>query len=454
MHALETLKKLVSQKDVADQVRPAARDTRIRAWEVKPKADFKSPADFEQIPSAGAHFDATARSLARCVTPVSSLDASLMRRTRTTSVEKILVTGGTGFIGGAVLAELINTTYWPQTLIMVRGATPAEARERIVRSLKRFLPDAPIESMLSDDQLIFAGLEDATSLIKEPRIRDVTHVIHSAAVTAFSNHPRIRAINVDASLKFVEVLKACARVQRFVNVGTAWCVGMDVEKLVTEDGEQGSAKHLVPYTESKLEFERLVRRLHADFPFVSARPSIVVGHTRYGTQPSGSIYWVFRSVHVLGKFTCSFDQPMDVVPVDWVAQALMGLAFKEELSFDTYHLSAGEESYSTIAQLDDAIAEGRNVMPTTRAHYVAVDDRQLTKAVYEKRKMLGDANPWLLSRALGLYARFAESGVLFDNSRTLWEGITSPPPFHTYAATCARTSENTSLSAQMEDDFK
>ena len=453
MHALEALKKLVIQKETAEQS-PPARDTRIRAWEVKPKADFKSPADLEYDPIASGRFDARARSLGKTTSIVSSLDASLMRRTRTTSVEKILVTGGTGFIGGAVLCELINTEYWPQTLIMVRGANHAEARERIVRSLKRFLPDAPVESMIADSQIIVAGLEDAKSLVDEPRIRDVSHVIHSAAVTAFSNHPRIRAINVDASLEFVRVLKSCARVQRFINVGTAWCVGMDVEKLVAEDGDQGSAKHVVPYTESKLEFERTVRRLHPDFPFVSARPSIVVGHTKYGTQPSGSIYWVFRSVHVLGKFSCSFDERMDVVPVDWVAQALMRLAFKEELSFDTYHLSAGESSYSTIAQLDDAIAEGRNVPPTTRARYMSVDDRQLTKAVYEKRSMLGDANPWLLSRALGLYARFAESGVLFDNRRTLWEGIVSPPPFHTYAAMCARTSENTSLSAQMEDDFK
>jgi nucleoside-diphosphate-sugar epimerase len=453
MHALEALKNLVTQKDLAEQ-ESSGRDNRIRAWEVKPKADFKGPTGLDACSPAVAIFDATARSFAKQPPAISSLDASLRRPTKTTSIEKILVTGGTGFIGGAVLAELIHSKHWHQTLIMVRGANPKDARDRIVRSLKRFLPDEPIEEMLLDDQIIVAGLEDAKSLLNEPRMANVSHVIHSAAVTAFSNHPRIRAINVDACLEFVEVLKKCARVQRFVNVGTAWCVGMDVEKLVTEDGDQGSAKHIVPYTESKLEFERTVRRLHPDFPFVSARPSIVVGHTQYGTQPSGSIYWVFRSVHVLGKFTCSFDQRMDVVPVDWVAQALMGLALKEELSFDTYHLSAGESSYSTIAQLDDAIAEGRNVQPTTRAHYMSVDDRQLTKAVYDKRKMLGDANPWLLSRALGLYAKFADSGVLFDNQRTLWEGIASPPPFHSYAAMCARTSENTSLAAQMEDDFK
>jgi nucleoside-diphosphate-sugar epimerase len=368
--------------------------------------------------------------------------------------EKILVTGGTGFIGGAVLAELIDTTYWNQVLVMVRAADVKEGRARVVRSLQRFMPGEDVDARISEDQIIVAGLEDSSPLLDERRMRDVTHVIHSAAVTAFSNHPRIRAINVDGSLQFVDVLKKCARVRRFVNVGTAWCVGMDVEKLVREDGDQGSDRHLVPYTESKLEFERSVRRLHPDFAFVSARPSIVVGHTRYGTAPSGSIYWVFRSVQLLGQYTCEFDGKMDVVPVDWVARSLVGLMLKEQLSFDTYHLSAGDCSFSTIGQLDTAIAEGRNVTPHGPTGYKCVGDRELVKAVYDKRKSLGDANPFLLSRALAIYARFAESGVLFDNMRTLTEGIDAPPPFHTYAAICAKTSEHASLATQMEDDFK
>ena len=137
MHALETLKKLVTQKDLAELERPA-RDTRIRAWEVKPKADFKVPADLDNGNPAAIFFDATARSLVKPAGVISSLDASLRRPTKTTSIEKILVTGGTGFIGGAVLAELIHSKHWHQTLIMVRGASPKEARDRIVRSLKRY----------------------------------------------------------------------------------------------------------------------------------------------------------------------------------------------------------------------------------------------------------------------------------------------------------------------------
>ena len=366
----------------------------------------------------------------------------------------LLVTGGTGFIGGAVLAELFKTKQWPKTLIMVRAANLGEARQRIEKSLLRFLPDEDVGEHLADDQIIVAGLEDAEVLLYDRRMHDVTHVIHSAAVTSFANHPRIKAINIDASLEFVAVLKLCANVQRFINVGTAWCIGMDVEKVVIEDGEQSSTEHIVPYTESKREFERHVRTTHHDFPFVSVRPSIVVGHSRLGTMPSGSIYWVFRAAQILGKYTCSFDEKVDVVPVDWVADALVRLTFKNELWFDTYHLSAGESAHSTVSELDTAIARGRNTPANGRGGYARVTSSQLKKAVYDRQAEFGDAHPILLARALSLYSRFADSGVLFDNSRTLSEGISPAPPFHSYAAECARTAEASSIAVQMEDDFK
>lgn len=379
--------------------------------------------------------------------------AAMLPKNTAGTIGKLLVTGGTGFIGGAVLAELYDSAVWSKTLIMVRAADLAQARQRIEDSIARFLPGTPI-SNLRDGQIVLSGLEDAGRLADDRRIRDVTHVIHSAAVTSFANHPRIQAVNVDASLAFVATLERCAKVQRFLNVGTAWCVGMDVDKLVAEDGEQGSAEHVVPYTQSKLEFERRVRRQHPNFPLISARPSIVVGHTRLGTAPSGSIYWVFRAAQVMGEFTCGYDERVDVVPVDWVANALVHLTAKKELWYDTYHLAAGETSFSTIGELDAAIARGRNTKANGRNGFHRVSTRAIATSVRGKLDQLGDANPTLLTRALTIYSRFAESGVLFENRRTLAEGIAPPPPFHSYAAECARTAETTSIAAQMEDDFK
>lgn len=43
----------------------------------------------------------------------------------------LLVTGATGFLGGAVIAELVRQARWSSVLMLVRGATPAEGLQRI-----------------------------------------------------------------------------------------------------------------------------------------------------------------------------------------------------------------------------------------------------------------------------------------------------------------------------------
>ena len=373
---------------------------------------------------------------------------------RDSAIGTLLVTGGTGFIGGAVLAELLVSPLWAKTLILARGNECATARERIVQSLQRFYPGLPVAQLVGEHQIVTGGLDDPAFLATEARVRRVTHVIHAAAVTSFSASPKIRAINVDASLEFVRVLGQRAALKRFLNVGTAWCVGMRGAGVVVEDANPLTSRHVVPYTASKIEFEQEVRARYPELAFVTARPSIVVGHTRLGTAPSASIYWVFRSGQLLGRFTASYDDFVDVVPVDWVAAALLKLVSKKTLAHDAYHLSAGRSGASTLGQLDFAIAKGRKSEPNGRAGYRQVDNAALSSAVYNQRQRLGDVKPKLLARALCLYGEFARSGTVFDNTRALEEGISPPPPFFSYAHTCAETAERSSISTQMADDFK
>ena len=86
------------------------------------------------------------------------------------------------------------------------------------------------------------------------------------------------------------------------------------------------------------------RSANGDLPVVVARPSIVVGHTKLGCTPSGSIFWVLRAIEALRFLPWSPDNRVDVVPADWVAASLQHLLLAPELEHDRYHLSAGDSS--------------------------------------------------------------------------------------------------------------
>jgi hypothetical protein len=180
----------------------------------------------------------------------------------------------------------------------------------------------------------------------------------------------------------------------------------------------------------------------------------MTGRSRRAYQPSGSIYWVFHSAAVIGGFTCSLDDRIDVVPVDWVARALVHLVCKPQLAFDAYHLSSGRETASGLAEIDEAIARGRKTSPHGKSGFRHLDETKLVEAVRAEREKFGGARPSVLGPALALYGRFASSGTVFDNTRALAEGLEPPPPFWSYADVCASSAEGISIAQQMEDDFK
>jgi hypothetical protein len=189
-----------------------------------------------------------------------------------------------------------------------------------------------------------------------------------------------------------------------------------------------------------------------DLPLVIARPSIIVGHTRLGCAPSASLFWLFRVAKRLGGFTCSHRDRIDIVPVDYCAEALYALAFKPTLSFDRYHLSAGTEGSCSFGAIDNAISAALQV--PAAGPFEALSVHAIKARHREFGALFGPCNKLLLVRALELYGRFAAAGFVFANDRLRHESLAAPAPFTDYAGLCATTAEGESIGVQMMLDLK
>lgn len=321
-------------------------------------------------------------------------------------------------------------------ILPVRARGVGEAEERIVRSLARFGAEPRNVSAIPFD----LSDPDATARLD---LGSVTHVLHLAAHTSFRSTQTARRVNVDGTVALARCAARSAELKRFLHVGTALICGDNPPRVVHEDDyPQNGVSFLVPYTETKSEAEE--RLGEVGLPLVVARPSIVVGHRSLGCGPSGSIFWVFRAMDRLGWTAWDLDGRIDVVPADWVADALLRLLFAERLSHQRYHLAAGESSSVTWREVGRAFGRSvpYDVRPSTLLRAEA--DRFVS--------LFGPCDVQRMTAALELYYRFASLDVVFENSRMKALGIDPPPKFTSYLSRCLERPAGLPIAEQMKDD--
>ena len=366
------------------------------------------------------------------------------RKASKTSV-KIFLTGSTGFLGGACLATLLDAGFDDEIVCLVRAEDDDAAEARVGRSVARFGRSSHLPrnvrtlrgDLLSDEWHTAAALDG------------VSHVLHLAANTSFGHNPGIRRTNVEGALSVAKAMRG-RRLERYLHVGTATICGVAHESIVHEDDYPSmSAEHMLPYTESKAEAERLLVERYADLPIHVARPSIVVGDTRYGCKPSGSIFWVLRTLEAVRFLGWNPDNHVDVVPVDWASRALTRLLLRPTLKYTRYHVSAGTARSITWRELEAKYADLRGGPAVNR--YEVGDVHTLTRQ--RIRQAVGPGNARYLRQALELYSRFCSLDLVFDNSRILQAGVPLPPRFTDYMRVCVESSPS-GIYEQMRMDME
>lgn len=265
----------------------------------------------------------------------------------------ILLTGATGFVGMTVLARLLADGH--EVHCLVRGADDAEADSRLRAVMARVgSPDSgravAVAGDLTAERLGLGERHDELAA-------RVGSVIHSAASIAFDLPlDEARAINVEGTRRVLHFAGAVPDLQRFTYVSTAYVAGDRRGTVYEEDRDAGRFRN--SYEHSKHEAEALVRA--SAVPWTIARPSIVVGERETGWTASFNV--LYAPLRALGAgaypvIPARRRAPLDVVPIDYVADAVVALAQHPEAVNGTFHLTAGEHA-TTIGELGTMAVQG------------------------------------------------------------------------------------------------
>lgn len=291
---------------------------------------------------------------------------------------RYLLTGATGFLGREVLARLLKRDC--PVLVTTRrktGETVDQASARLAEIVTHTDPTAPTANLrVSFGDVTRPDLDlddDARAWLEEGPV----HVVHGAAEVRFDlPYAYMHEQNVGGTLNALALarrLQDDGRLVRFDHVSTAYVAGDRVDVVREEDVDVQQTPRNA-YERTKLAAEIEVQRARdAGLPITVHRPSIIVGDSRTGRASSFKVlYWPMK-VYARGRFRTLFGRPdcvVDVVPVDFVADAMVHLFEREEATNRIFHLTAGIERASTIAEL---VAIAQEVFERKPVRYVDPD---------------------------------------------------------------------------------
>ena len=348
----------------------------------------------------------------------------------------VLLTGGTGLIGGAVLHDALNRPGDDRWIALVRGSNVEQARARLLARMQRFCPPDEAARLLARVEIVPGDFTQLT-MDAHPALADVTHVLHLAADTSWWGDEKVTRTNLHGTLAFASRVSRLPRLERFLHVSTAMICGADSDPYVREeDFPSADARHLVSYSRSKSAAEVALLRGLPDLPLVIARPSIVVGHSTLGARPSSSILWVFMAGDRLRLIGCDLAGSIDVVPSDWTASTLIELLHRPALAHQTYHLSAGLPGRSDWSELGRVFEREDPAGGKRDYRRLLPGERAVLRQRFRDTFGLDTPQKVAMMRAIQAYFQFCELSLTFSNERLLAEGFAPPPRFADYLPRC------------------
>lgn len=332
----------------------------------------------------------------------------------------LLLTGATGFIGTELLARFVERTD-RRVYALVRAADADEADARMREVLIGAVGDAAavetgqVVAVRGDIQEPGLGLDEPQRRRLSTEVRDI---LHAAASISFDLPlDEARAINVEGTrhvLEFAELCEQHGGLHRMCHISTAYVAG-DHEGVFGEDDLEVGQEFRNTYERTKFEAEQLLRVAGRRLPVQVLRPSIVVGERDSGWTSSFNVLYAPLRAFArgrLGALPARRSALIDVVPVDYVADAAFELITGPPADNRTFHVVAGRHA-STVGRLIDLSARRLD-----RPRPLALDPAFYRRLVHPLLMRAGDGRARGRLERLAVYFPYLEARVRYADETT------------------------------------
>jgi thioester reductase-like protein len=250
----------------------------------------------------------------------------------------VFFTGFPGFIGTRVVRRLLADDPEVRVAALVESRMGDRAREAAAKLSGGDRVEV-IEGDIADPRLGLSGEQ------RERLTAEVTVAYHLAAIYDLAVPSDVaQKVNVDGTGNVLDLLADCERLERHNYVSTAYVAGDRTGHVYEHElvMGQGFKNH---YESTKFQAEVWVRHSMDRIPTTIYRPAIVVGDSQSGeTQKFDGPYYILRTVSRALRLKSPIPQfgkagaPFNVVPVDFVVDALAAGASDPESVGETLHL--------------------------------------------------------------------------------------------------------------------
>jgi thioester reductase-like protein len=347
----------------------------------------------------------------------------------------IFLTGSTGYIGAHIAAGLLQGHRDPLNLL-VRAADAHQAEVRLWQALQLHLDFPRFHHHLHSRIRIFRGdltssrfgLEDQQY---QTLVETTDSLIHCAASLNRKSEKSCLNVNLRGTLEVVKLARHAQNhhgVRRISHVSTVAVAGVRSNEVVEEDHSiDWERSDYDPYARTKKFCEHMIRELLPEVPRTIFRPSIVLGDSRYPQTTQFDMVKAFVFLAGLPVLPFRPGDKIDIVNVDFVADAVVALHQKTKPEHDLYHLSSGTMA-QTFRELTDALAASRHKRGPLFVPGLERPFASVVNGLANRKSTLGRG-----AALLKVFLPYLVWNTVFDNTRVVAELGRKPAPFSEYS---------------------